>query len=240
MQKDDSIGSLRSVYPVVGSLPPLLRDEVERLSSRVEVRAGNRLFGTGDPAAVFPFVVSGRVRVARMGREGAEVLLYRLGPGEACALTVATLLGDDRYPAAGVAEGRVVLFALPRAAFLRLVLECEAFRAFVFRGLSRRLAHLMTVVDDVAFRGIRQRLASHLLERESPLRTTHQLLAHDLGTRREIVSRTLQVFRQAGCIRAERGSIELLDRRRLEAYTDDDGPARSSVCKVTDSERTSP
>ena len=79
-----------------------------------------------------------------------------------------TLLGEVSYPAIGTAETELVLFAVPRSVFLEIVLESPAFRVFVFNALSQRLAHLMALVDDVAFHRVDQRLASRLLLQRQP------------------------------------------------------------------------
>ena len=138
---------------------------------------------------------------AQVSPEGHEILLYRLNPGESCVITVVTLLGEVSYPAIGTAETDLALLAVPRSVFLEIVLESPAFRVFVFNALSQRLAHLMALVDDVAFRRVDQRLASRLLLQREPDATTHQMLADELGTSREVVSRILETFQHAGMIR---------------------------------------
>jgi CRP/FNR family transcriptional regulator len=100
--------------------------------------------------------------------------------------------------------------------FLEMVLESPAFRVFVFNSLSQRLAHLMSLVDDVAFRRVDQRLASRLLLQRQADVTTHQMLADELGTSREVVSRILETFQQSGMIRLGRKRIDILDRNALD------------------------
>jgi CRP/FNR family transcriptional regulator len=129
---------------------------------------------------------------------------------------VLALLGDRSYPAVGKAETKVSLFVIPRSLFLEMVLESPAFRLFVFNSVSQRMAHLMALVDDVAFRRIDQRLASRLLLERQPIRATHQMLADELGTTREVVSRILEAFQQSGMLRLGRKRIEILDRIALD------------------------
>jgi CRP/FNR family transcriptional regulator len=97
-----------------------------------------------------------------------------------------------------------------------MVLESPAFRVFVFNSLSQRMAHLMALVDDVAFRRVDQRLASRLLLHRQSEATTHQMLADELGTSREVVSRILESFQQSGMIRLGRKRIEILNRVALD------------------------
>ena len=80
------------------------------------------------------------------------------------------------------------------------------------------MAHVMALVEDVAFRRVDQRLASRLLLRAEPDTTTHQMLADELGTSREVVSRILETFQQSGMIRLGRKRIEILDRNALDRF----------------------
>jgi len=187
-------GRLLRTYPVLRELPAALLPKVEETVLPVQARAGQRLFGDGSPCTYYPLLVEGTIHVSKSSAGGHEILLYHVDPGESCVVTVLALLGDRSYPALGKAETKVALFGLPRSVFLEMVLESPAFRVFVFNSIAERMAHLMTLVDDVAFRRIDTRLASRLLLDRQPITATHQMLADELGTSREVVSRTLEVF----------------------------------------------
>jgi len=207
---------LLNAYPVLRDLPDTLLTKLRDTAQRIEAPAGQRLFDDGSPCARFPLLVDGCVRVSKSSPDGHELRLYLLNPGESCAITAVALLGETAFPASGTADTRVTLFGLPRRVFLELIQESPAFRVFVFRFLSQRMAHLMTLVDDVAFRRVDQRLASHLLLQKELDTTTHQKLADELGTSREVVSRILESFQEAGMIRLGRKRIEILDREALD------------------------
>ncbi len=203
-------------YPVLEELPPDLLRKVEQTARLVQAPAGRRLFGEGSPCTHYPLLVEGSIRASKCGPDGHEILLYRLSPGESCVITVVALLGDTTYPAIGVAETALTLFGVPRSLFVELVLKSAPFRAFVFQALSHRMAHLMALIDDVAFRRVDQRLASRLLVHKGPITATHQMLADELGTTREVVSRTLESFQESGMLRLGRKRIEILDRHALD------------------------
>lgn len=207
---------LLRVYSVLRELPAALLAKVEETAKPVLAPAGERLFGEGSPCTHYPLLIEGIIHVSKTSPDGHEILLYHLDPGESCVITVLALLGDRSYPAVGKAETKVSLFVISRSLFLEMVLESPAFRLFVFNSVSQRMAHLMTLVDDVAFRRIDQRLASRLLLDRPPIRATHQMLADELGTSREVVSRTLEVLQQAGMLRLGRKRIEILDRNALD------------------------
>ena len=203
-------------YPVLGDLPADLLRKVEQTAKLVQAPAGRRLFGEGSPCTHYPLLVDGLIRASKCGPDGHEILLYRLSPGESCVITVVALLGDTSYPAIGVAETELTFFGVPQRLFVELVLGSGPFRTFVFKSLSQRMAHLMTLIDDVAFRRVDQRLASRLLIHKGLITATHQMLADELGTTREVVSRTLEAFQESGMLRLGRKRIEILDRPTLD------------------------
>ena len=203
-------------YPVLGKLPPDLLQKVEQTSRFLQVEAGRELFREGSPCVQYPLLIQGVIRATKCSPDGHEILLYRLNPGESCVITVVALLGETPYPAVGSAETDLSLFGIPRPLFLELILKSPPFRVFVFEALSQRMAHLMALIDDVAFRRVDQRLASRLLHHPEPLTVTHQMLADELGTTREVVSRTLEGFQESGMLRLGRKRIEILDRQALD------------------------
>ena len=203
-------------YPVLQELPVDLLQKVEQRAKLVQAPAGRQLFDEGSPCTHFPLLIEGVIRATKSSPDGHEILLYRLNPGESCVITVVALLGETPYPARAVAETDLALFGVPRPLFLELILKSPSFRIFVFKFLSQRMAHLMALIDEVAFRRVDQRLASRLLLHSEPLTVTHQMLADELGTTREVVSRTLEAFQESGMLRLGRRRIEILDRHALD------------------------
>jgi CRP/FNR family transcriptional regulator len=202
-------------YPALASIPPDLLRRLEHEANAVQAPAGRRLFGEGSPCTHYPLLVEGSIRATKSSPDGHEILLSRLQPGESCIITVVALLGQTRYAAVGSAESDLLLYGLPRLFFEETILRAPAFRVFVFQSLSACMADLMALIDDVAFRRVDQRLASRLLRQSQPLAITHQMLADDLGTTREVVSRTLEAFQESGYLKLGRKRIEILDRPAL-------------------------
>ena len=205
-----------SNYPVLAELPEHMLKEVELKAVPVRARSGRQLFVEGTACTHFPLLVEGVIRAAKCGPDGQEILLYRLLPGETCVITVVALLGGMPYPAMASAETDLTFFGVPRDLFLDLVLKSPPFRTFVFQFLSQKMAHLMALIDDVVFRRLDQRLAASLLLHGEPIRVTHQMLAEELGTTRECVSRTLEALEDRGFLRLGRKRIEILDRGALK------------------------
>lgn len=205
-------------FPMLEALEPAAAERLARAAVSIQVDEGTVLFRPGDNCRQFFLVLNGRVRVQQLGESGREIVLYRVGPGETCVLTTAGLLANEPYSAEGIADTALEAMAVPAATFEQLVAMSTAFRRFVFTTYARRLAQVMRVVEDVAFRRLEVRLAETLLahaDASGVYSGTHHDLAIDLGTAREVVSRKLKSFEALGLIEVSRGRIVLLDRGRL-------------------------
>jgi CRP/FNR family transcriptional regulator len=202
---------LLGLYPCLAHAPLQLRSAVLADAAVKHVPAGTVLFDERNECSAFPMVLSGAVRVTKAAPNGRELQLYRVLPGESCVITSSCLLGHAAYNARGEAETDTTLVALPGPLFARLMTEHEAFRTYVFRLFSERVADLMQLVEAVAFQRLDQRLAALLLARAPVLHTTHQQLADELGSVREIVSRLLTGFSEQGMVSLGRERIEVTD-----------------------------
>ena len=204
-------------YPV---LHELAMDDVQAAlrneAQLVEVAAGAVLFEEGAPCKGFPMVLQGGVRVARGSPGGRTLELYRVTPGELCVVSTSCLFGQVALTAHGQTVAPTELVLLSPADFTRWV-QHEPFRRYVFGIFADRLADLMALAEAVAFQRLDQRLAQALLGRGATLRCTHQALADELGTVREIVSRLLSRFERAGWVSLGRERIDVLDGSALRA-----------------------
>ena len=208
------VAELRALYPALQGLAAGELADLLAQAQLVDVPAGTALFGAGSPCRQFPFVLSGSIRVAKVG-EGRELQLYRVGPGESCVLTSSCLVGSSDYPASGVVESDARLVVLPRAEFDSLMARHAPFRQYVFGLFAERLADLMGLVEAVAFHKLDRRVAAALLGHGKVVTVTHQQLADEVGSVREIVTRVLKGFADDGWVRLARGSIEVLDAAAL-------------------------
>ena len=205
-------------FPGLKRLPDNVRARLIGVTKVVELPKGTRIFAPGQAPESFLLLLDGVVRVHQVSDAGREIVLYRVATGETCPLTTACLLGYEEYQAEGIAETRVKAAAIPRTAFDDLIASSSAFRRFVFTAFSRRVTDLFRIIEEVAFRRIDVRLAQrllHLADAEGLVGATHQQLANELGSAREVVSRQLHEFQRRGWIRTSRGSVEMADREAL-------------------------
>jgi CRP/FNR family transcriptional regulator len=201
---------LLALYPTLQGLDANELAAVLAGAELVDLPAGTALFGAGSPCRQFPFILRGSIRVSKVG-EGRELQLYRVGPGESCVLTSSCLVGNSDYPASGTVEADARLVVLSREAFDALMARHAPFRQYVFGLFAERLTDLMGLVEAVAFHKLDRRVAAALLGHGRTVSLTHQQLADEVGSVREIVTRVLRGLADDGCVRLGRGSIEITD-----------------------------
>lgn len=192
-----------------------LNDILEKLPE-MTIPAGTNIFHQGQSCENYFILKEGSARIFTRSVAGKEVVLYRVEPGDMCVLTTSCLLSSHKFPAEAVAETDMRVKIMAKSQFDRLVNESAAFREFVFGSFGRRLANLITTIEKLALESIEQRLAKYLLlQPDNQIAITHQDLALEIGSAREVVSRHLKRFESEGWIKLGRGHIELLNRQAL-------------------------
>ncbi len=177
------------------------------------------LVGASAECAYLPLVLEGILRVYKTSEGGRELTLYRIERGESCILTATCILNASRFPAIAEAEGRTKVALAPAALVSRFVEENAEWRRFMFGLYARRLDSVLALVEEVAFSHIDMRLASYLLANgghEGIVDRTHNELASELGTSREVVSRILKDFEVEGALETSRGRIRVIRPEVLE------------------------
>lgn len=207
---DDTLTQLLAVYPALGSVPEARLAETVSHLPVFDVPAGAELFSEGQVCAGFPCVVAGQIRVARGSRDGRELELYRVGPGEVCVVSAGCLFGGSTMTAHGHALQASRIALVSRDTLLEWS-DARPWRVFLLGLMADRMAELTALVEAVAFQRLDQRLARGLLGHGPTVQTTHQRLADELGTAREMVSRLLGRFEGQGMVRLGRERIDIVD-----------------------------
>jgi CRP/FNR family transcriptional regulator len=213
------MGDWTSFVPAAALLDETTRARLRSLTRPVSAPAGTRIFGEGSPCHAYLILLSGQLRVQKVGENGREIVLYRVEPGETCIVTTACLMSGTDYDAEGVAETDIQAQALPMSGFRELLAQSPAFRDFVFKAYGTRISDLLMLIEEVAFGRIDQRLAARLLvigKGKEKVNATHQDLAVELGTAREVISRQLKEFERKGWVQIGRGHVLLLDTHSLD------------------------
>jgi len=220
MLNTDTRSRLLQQYPALAELPSIELDALLANAIVTPLASGTVVFDENQPCQGFPMLLSGSIRVIKSAPSGRELQLYRVTPGESCILTSSCLLGHSRYHARGIVEQALEMVLLPAPSFHVLLGKHKGFRDYVFHLFSDRLTDLMQLVSAVAFQKLDQRLAALLVTKSTPLRTTHQALADELGSAREIISRLLKGFSDQGWVKLAREQIEVIDATALKRFSE--------------------
>jgi CRP/FNR family transcriptional regulator len=210
-------------FPALAAVAPAER---QLLAARGMVRAlpaGTVYLREGESCAYIALVLQGRLRVSRSAPSGREITLYHIEPGETCILSASCLLAGAAYPAQATVVDDVEALLVPGDLFRHLVATSEPVRTFVIGHFGDRLATVMALIEEVAFRQVDRRLASWLAA-EAGGRTghvvalSHEQIADQVGTARVVVSRILESFGERRWIGQGRRRVEVLDPGALAAF----------------------
>lgn len=204
-------------FPQLLQMEPEAKSVLARHARIVEAPVGTIGYSEGMPCNAYVMRLAGQSRVYKISSSGREILLYRVAAGETCVLTTTCLLGRSDYPASTVVEEPIRDVIVPATVFHQLMVDSSVFRRFVMENYGALISDLIVLLDEVAFHSLDARLAKLLLEEPgAQINRTHQQLAAELGTAREVVSRQLKRFEQKGWVNLGRGHIEILDRASLD------------------------
>ena len=206
-----------SLFPELAQLDQLAKEILAKYARIVEAPIGTIGYREGMPCGAYVMRLAGKSRVYKMSTSGREILLYRVGAGETCVITTTCLLGDSDYPASTIVEEPIRDVLIPANAFHQLMIDSAVFRKFVMTNYGALISDLIVLLDEVAFHSLNARLAKVLLDANTTTITrTHQKIADELGTAREVVSRQLKRLEQKGAVSLGRGHVEITDRKTLE------------------------
>lgn len=205
--------SFVALYPALAQVQPSLTG-LHPPALPMQFPVGSVLFTENSPCQGFPLVLDGEIKVSRSSGDGRSLELYRVVPGELCLVSSACLFRTQPLSAHGITTKASTLLLIPPDVFSRW-LETPAFRNEVLGLFAERMADLTVLIDAVAFQKLDQRLAAALLGRGPNLALTHQALADELGTVREMVSRLLRRFEREGWVQLSREHIHICDSMAL-------------------------
>ncbi len=223
MLEDKYYKQIAEALPFLKKTDSPIAREFRQAAYFARIPEGKDIFVEGDAVQAIALILSGNVRVYKIGEQGREITLYRFGLGESCILTANAIMNQQTFPAVALVESEAEAIMIPAETFRDWMRRYDEWRNFLFDLLSQRLASVMGIVDEVVFHRMDARIAALLLRRTeqgSVIQMTHQEIAAELGTSREVVSRILEGFDSAGLISSSRGQIEILDAEELAGRTE--------------------
>lgn len=204
----------RQVLPDLSASADELTKNLLDASNVISLPENSTVFQQGDACKNYLLVLEGNLKVFTRSENGREIVLYHLKQGDSCVLTTSCLFGNKSYPAEGKTETPVTALAIPANQFNTAIQQSEKFRNLVFSAFSSHLSDMITLVEQVAFGKIDVRLAKYLLEQHdgnNHITSTHQNIATELGSAREVISRQLKTLESKGYIIIGRGNIEIVN-----------------------------
>jgi len=200
-------------------LDPAILETLISGSKVASIEENTIIFGLGKTPEHLVLLLEGSIQVQQVADNGRQIVLYRVDAGNSCVLTTACVLAYEDYSAVATAETNIKAVLIPRQLFDDLMGASKEFRHFVISAFTKRLTDMFQVIEEVAFKRIDHRLAQKLIELSgdgTSVMATHQNLASELGSVREVVSRQMAEFQSRGWILQSRGKIEKVDRPELE------------------------
>jgi CRP/FNR family transcriptional regulator len=203
---------------------PRFKTMIENHAQKASLPQGKLLFLEGDACKEVGFVGTGNIRVSKIGETGREITLYHVNPGEGCVLNISCAFADLGYPAMATVEEETEMVTFPAALFQEWMARTEI-RGFVFELFSRRLTQVITLIEEVLFRKMDQRLAEFLVKTfdnqgkpKRIIQITQEQIAAEMGTAREVINRLLKEFERIEAIESSRGRIRLKNEIILKEY----------------------
>jgi len=199
-------------FPVFKNSPDVMATDIVSVMRPHSFASQQAVFRVGDTCGVIAFLLSGQIRVYTTGASSREITLYDVERGQVCILNVACILSHQSYPALATVTQEGNALMMQASDFQRLVDTYPDMRNFVFSGLGSRFLNLMSLIEEVAFRKLDERLREYVTKKavNGALQVTHQKIANELGTSREIISRVLEDLEQRGMVKLARNQIDIV------------------------------
>jgi CRP/FNR family transcriptional regulator len=196
-------------------LEPELKEEILKIGTIKEVEPGDILLKSGQLITHTMLLLDGRLKIYREDEEGNEFLMYYLEPGNACAMSIMCAMNNERSQIMAVAETEATLLSIPFESTAVWMSKYRSWDEFVLKTYRTRFEELLHTLDNVAFRSMDERLVFYLKRMASAqgdeLHISHQQIARDLNSAREVISRLLKKLEQRGAVELHRNVIHIVD-----------------------------
>jgi CRP/FNR family transcriptional regulator len=196
-------------------LEPELQEEILKIGTIREVEPGDILLTSGQVITSTMLLLDGRIKIYREDEDGNEFLMYYLEPGDACAMSIMCAMNNEKSQIMAMAETEATLLAIPFEYTSQWLNRFRSWDEFVIRTYRARFEELLNTLDNVAFRSMDERLVFYLKRmadgRSATLHISHQQIARDLNSAREVISRLLKKLEQRGAVELQRNVIIVKD-----------------------------
>jgi CRP/FNR family transcriptional regulator len=210
------IATIRDVKSLFPEFEPALMDSLEKEGTIREIPAGTLIMRTGQFIRSTMLVLDGLIKVYRTDEDGNEFFMYHLKPGQACALSMTCAIGQQTSQISAKTSKDTIVLQIPIEKMDEWMAEYRSWYQFVVQTYRSRFDELLQTLDSIAFRHMDERIEFYLKRHRDNLGTniipvTHQEIAQELNSSREVVSRLLKKLAERGKIKLNRYHIEILD-----------------------------
>ncbi len=211
---------LEQYFPIWDKLTPAQQQRLQDAATLRQVAKGTVLHNGSADCVGLLVVQSGRLRAFMRSEEGKEVTLYRLFEGDICLFSASCMMASLQFDVVIEAETDAALWVIPAGLYQEIMQQSAAAANYTNELMATRLSEIMWRMDQILFKRFDSRLADFLLEesqveQSDTLAITHEKIAAHMGSAREVVTRMLKYFQSEGLVRLSRGTVQLLDRKRL-------------------------
>ncbi len=207
-----SVAEFQQVFPDIYERETI--EAILEVGKLKKIKADDWMLDIGDPIVYMPLLLKGQLRVLREDADGHELLIYYIRPGETCAMSLTCCSGNAVSNIRAIAEDDSELLLLPIQIIDEWTTKYPSFKSFILKTYQRRFEELLNTIDSIAFHNLDDRLSQLLKQKSekegSVLKTTHQELANQLNSSREVISRLLKQMERKGKIQMGRNKITLL------------------------------
>ncbi len=207
--------ALDTYFPKLAKMPKL-KEELLTICNIQTFNAGTVILNEGAYIKAIPLIISGLVKVFKAEpTNGNEVLLYYIKPGESCVMSVTTLIRNQTSRVKAIVEEHAEIVIIPADKIMNIAKSYPQWNEFIYDLFNLKFEELLHVVEILTFSKKETRLFEYLkkeaqLKNSNILHTTHQHIAYDLGSSREVISRLLKKLENEGVLQLKQGIVELL------------------------------
>ncbi|HEY8690367.1 MAG TPA: Crp/Fnr family transcriptional regulator [Chitinophagaceae bacterium] len=206
--------NLKDIKNIFPTLDPELLSDIEKNAAIIQFTEGEDIMKTGQNIKSTLLVLNGLIKVSREDDNGKEIFMYHLEPGQACALSILCAVQNRKSEIKATAVKETEVLAIPIQYVDQWMKEHKSWYQFVLATYRERFEELLNTIDAIAFAGMDKRLENYLKNQVKQLgnniKITHQQIANDLSSSREVISRLLKKMETKGWLIIDRNSIEWL------------------------------
>lgn len=217
---------IKDYFPIWDKLTQTQQDKLSSSAIRRKFAKGDILHNGSSDCTGLNIVTEGRLRAFTISEDGREITLYRLFEYDICLLSASCIMHSIQFDVIITAETDTEVIIIPSDTYKSIMEESAPLANYTNEIMASRFSDVMWLMEQVMWKSFDKRLANFLInevaiENTNPLHITHEEIGNHLGNPREVVTRMLKYFSNEGIVKLSRGTIEIIDKNKLIALTEE-------------------